>query len=118
MKVIRLEDVELEVSTSKLMVGQVRSHRFEPIDGKAGQGLSVGLITFSPGAKNVLHTHTGEQLLYIVEGKGIVATETEERVVTPGMLVRIPPGEKHWHGATKDSSFSHLSVQMPGKTEF
>jgi len=118
MKVIRLSDVELPVVPNKLMDGEVRSHRFEPLDEKLGPGLGVGLISFNPGARTKLHTHTGEQLLYIVDGKGIVATEKEQIVVTAGMLARIPPGEKHWHGATEDSSFTHLSVQMPGKTEF
>jgi quercetin dioxygenase-like cupin family protein len=38
--------------------------------------------------------------------------------VTPGMAVYIPAGEKHWHGATKKSSFSHLSIAPPHKTKF
>jgi quercetin dioxygenase-like cupin family protein len=26
------------------------------------------------------------------------------------MIVLVSPGEEHWHGATKDSSFAHLSI--------
>jgi quercetin dioxygenase-like cupin family protein len=73
-------------------------------------GTSVGLVTFPPGTRLAWHTHTGEQILYVTEGKGILATRYKEYVVTPGMIVFIPPGEDHWHGATDDSSFTHLAV--------
>ncbi len=47
---------------------------------------------------------------FYAAGKGIVATEKEERVVTVGEVVLFPAGEKHWHGATKHSEFSHIVV--------
>ena len=47
-------------------------------------------------------------------GKGILATEEEERVVTEGDVILIPAGEKHWHGATSDSEFSHIYVHKLG----
>lgn len=52
-------------------------------------------------------------MLIVTEGMGIVATEGEEVVVVPGDVVFIAAGEKHWHGATKDSTFSHLYVMSP-----
>jgi quercetin dioxygenase-like cupin family protein len=30
-----------------------------------------------------------------------------------GDVVKIPPEVKHWHGAAKDSWFSHLAVEIP-----
>jgi quercetin dioxygenase-like cupin family protein len=54
-----------------------------------------------------------EQVLIITEGKGIVATDQEEITVVPGDIVFIPANEKHWHGAAKDSAFSHLYVMAP-----
>lgn len=33
----------------------------------------------------------------------------------PGDVVYIEPGVKHWHGASKDSWFSHLSIEVPGE---
>ncbi len=33
----------------------------------------------------------------------------------PGDVVNIPAGVKHWHGAAKDSWFSHLAVEVPGE---
>jgi len=84
------------------------------IDAKETGGFSVLLVTFSPGARLNFHTHTFEQILYVTEGKGIVATRKMEKIVTPGEVIFIAPGEVHWHGATKDSSFSHIAIQKPG----
>ena len=30
-------------------------------------------------------------------------------------MVVIPEGVKHWHGAKKDSWFSHISLEVPGE---
>ena len=31
-----------------------------------------------------------------------------------GDVMNIPAGVMHWHGAAKDSWFSHLAVEVPG----
>lgn len=81
-----------------------------------GEKIQVALVKFEPGAKNKFHTHSSGQVLYVTEGKGIVATREEEIVVTPGTMVYFPPGEEHWHGATDDSSFAHFSIMgQPSK---
>lgn len=33
----------------------------------------------------------------------------------PGDIVEIPAGVKHWHGAKKNSGFSHLAFEVPGE---
>jgi quercetin dioxygenase-like cupin family protein len=71
---------------------------------------NISLVTFAPGARNKFHTHTTDQVLFVTAGKGIVATENEQVVVTIGDVIQFPAGEKHWHGATKDSSFAHMYV--------
>ena len=80
------------------------------IDANTSGGFGVLLVTFSPGARLNFHTHPAEQILYVTDGKGIVATKDKEYTVTPGTVISIPPDEVHWHGATKDSSFSHLAL--------
>lgn len=115
MKVIKVNDVEKEEAASKLFEGKVYR---QPL-AKMSKELRISMITFSPGARNVFHTHANEQVLYVTDGKGIVATEKEEHIVTPGTIIFIPAGERHWHGATKDAPFSHLSIIVaPGETSF
>ncbi len=102
------------VPTQDEIVGQGPVYRKALIDAKETGGFSVLLVTFGPGARLNFHTHTFEQILYVTEGKGIVATKKAEQIVTPGEVIFIAPGEVHWHGATKDTSFSHIAIQKPG----
>ncbi|CAB5106113.1 hypothetical protein D3OALGA1CA_3918 [Olavius algarvensis associated proteobacterium Delta 3] len=71
---------------------------------------TINIVNFGKGIRNKLHTHTTEQILIVTAGTGIVATETQQRLVTVGDIVRIPAGQKHWHGATEKSEFSHVYV--------
>jgi quercetin dioxygenase-like cupin family protein len=69
-------------------------------------------VTFEPGARTAWHTHPLGQILIITAGCGWVQREggsIEE--VHPGDVVWIPPGEKHWHGATPVTAMTHLAIQ-------
>lgn len=35
--------------------------------------------------------------------------------ILPGTIIYIPANVKHWHGAAKDSWFSHLAFEIPGE---
>ena len=74
----------------------------------------ISIVNFGKGVRNKFHMHDGDQLLMISAGKGMVATEKEKKVVTVGDMVLFPAGEKHWHGATKDSEFSHIVITKAG----
>lgn len=37
------------------------------------------------------------------------------RKLKAGDVVEIPPEMKHWHGAAKDSWFSHLAIEVPAE---
>jgi quercetin dioxygenase-like cupin family protein len=74
------------------------------------RGLSVTFVYFPPGVRNVWHTHGYEQCLWILSGKGIVASEEKEYIAEEGMAFFIPPNEKHWHGALEETHFSHISI--------
>ena len=115
MKVVKTSDIEAQESTSKIFKGKVS---IQGIIGESEDELRVAVVNFSPGAVNVFHTHTSDQILYVTKGTGIVATEKEEVTVTPGTFIFIPAGEKHWHGATKDVAFSHIFISPPGHTSF
>jgi quercetin dioxygenase-like cupin family protein len=68
-------------------------------------------VTFEPGARTVWHTHPLGQTLYVLSGVGRIQLWGEvARVITPGDVVWIPPGEKHWHGASPDQAMTHLAL--------
>jgi quercetin dioxygenase-like cupin family protein len=115
MKVVKINDNEAQESTNKIFKGKVSVQR---VIGESTDELRVISVNFSPGAVNVFHTHTFDKVLCVTKGTGIVATEDEEVTVLPGTIIFIPAGEKHWHGATKDSAFSHIAVMPPGETSF
>ena len=83
---------------------------------EASEYFNLGIVNFSPGARNKMHTHSSDQVLFVTAGKGIIATETEQQIITLGDIVHIPSEEKHWHGATPDSAFSHIALTAKGST--
>ncbi len=81
------------------------------VDPSDSQSFNFSIVNFEAGSRNKFHTHTGDQILIITEGTGVVATDQEERTVTVGDVVLIPAGENHWHGAPGDTAMSHITVQ-------
>lgn len=77
-------------------------------------------VTFEPGCRNNWHIHHadkgGGQILICTAGEGWYQAEGEEaQALKEGSVVFIPAGVKHWHGAKKDSWFSHIAVEVPGE---
>ena len=78
-------------------------------------------VTFEPGCRNNWHIHRassgGGQMLICVGGRGFYQEWGKEPVeMTPGKVINIPVGVKHWHGAAPDSWFSHLALEIPGES--
>jgi quercetin dioxygenase-like cupin family protein len=74
--------------------------------------LSGSSVTFEPGARTAWHTHPLGQTLIVTAGCGRVQRwggPIEE--IRPGDVVWIPPGEKHWHGATPATAMTHIAIQ-------
>lgn len=70
--------------------------------------------------RNNWHIHHakngGGQIIICVAGRGYYQEEGKEAIeMKPGDCINIPPEVKHWHGAAKDSWFSHLAVEVPGE---
>jgi quercetin dioxygenase-like cupin family protein len=69
-------------------------------------------VTFEPGARTAWHTHPLGQTLYVISGVGRVQAKGGPiREIRPGDVVWIPPGEKHWHGASLTNSMTHVAMQ-------
>ncbi|MDK1716300.1 cupin domain-containing protein [Dellaglioa algida] len=74
--------------------------------------VGVGNVSFEPGTRNNWHIHhDGFQLLLVTAGEGWYQEEGQEaRRLKVGDVVVTKDGVKHWHGATKDSWFSHVAI--------
>jgi len=97
--------------------GSVRvDSRFQ---GTAPARIGGGIVTFEPGARTAWHTHPLGQTLIVTAGVGVVqAWDGPVHEIRPGDIVWIPPGVKHWHGATATNGMSHIafSEALDGKT--
>ena len=74
--------------------------------------VSGALVTFEPGARTAWHTHPLGRTLIVMTGLGRVQREgapVEE--IRPGDVVWLPPGEKHWHGASATAAMSHIAIE-------
>lgn len=72
----------------------------------------VANVTFEPRCRNNWHVHHGAvQVLICVSGKGWYQEWNKSAVpLTPGTVIAIPEGVKHWHGAAADSWMQHLAI--------
>ncbi len=111
MKVVKMSAVPKEPAESSLFTGPDVTRQSLLPDSK---DLRVGIVNFGKGMRNKFHSHDGDQVLIITAGKGFVVTEKEKKTVTVGDVVLFPGGEKHWHGATNDSEFSHIVITKAG----
>lgn len=69
-------------------------------------------VTFEPGARTAWHLHPLGQTLIVISGHGWAQREggpIEE--IKAGDVIWIPPGEKHWHGATPTTAMMHIAIQ-------
>jgi quercetin dioxygenase-like cupin family protein len=70
-----------------------------------------GEVAFSPGARTNWHTHPTQQTLIVTEGTGWVAQWGGlKQEMNTGDVVTIPPGIKHWHGATEVEAMTHIAM--------
>lgn len=84
------------------------------------EGPFAANVTFEPGCRNNWHIHHaqqgGGQMLICTAGEGWYQEEGKDPVsLTPGTVITIPAGVKHWHGAKADSWFSHIATDVPGE---
>ena len=77
-------------------------------------------VSFAPGCRNYWHIHHaskgGGQMLICTAGEGWYQEWGKQPVkLVPGTVIEIPANVKHWHGAAKDSWFSHIAFGIPGE---
>ena len=104
------------VAFSKFFIGE---SYLNALTGKE-DGLGVFNVTFEPGCRNNWHIHHatngGGQLLLCTAGEGWYQEEGKPAIsLSEGSVVVIKANVKHWHGAKKDSWFSHIAIELPGE---
>jgi quercetin dioxygenase-like cupin family protein len=88
------------------------SVRVDPLfDATAPSRVSGASVTFETGARTAWHTHPLGQTLIVTAGAGWVRQwDGPVQEIRPGDVVWIPPGQKHWHGATATSGMTHIAI--------
>ncbi|SVA29294.1 uncharacterized protein METZ01_LOCUS82148 [marine metagenome] len=116
MRIIRQPDVPKEEATNRPIFfgGKVFSQGF--VDSNSSKFFNMAVVSFEKGARNKFHVHSSDQILYVTNGTGIVATEDQEHIVSSGTTIHVPAGEKHWHGATGNTEFAHITITSVGST--
>jgi quercetin dioxygenase-like cupin family protein len=84
----------------------------DPINTPPGPArVNSARVAFEPGARTAWHTHPLGQTLFVVSGVGRVQTKGGPiSEIRPGDTVWIPPGEKHWHGASPGNGMVHIAM--------
>ena len=113
MNIVKMDEVPNEPIVSPLFTS---SNVTRQLLASGSQDYNLSIVNFGKGVRNKFHTHDSDQVLFVTKGNGIVATEYEQQVVEVGMIILIPAGEKHWHGATDDVLFSHITLTRMGST--
>ncbi|MDO5812294.1 MAG: cupin domain-containing protein [Bacillota bacterium] len=108
---------EISEEFSKYFIG---TFYLNPLTNKEESPISLANVTFEPGCRNNWHIHHaksgGGQILLCTAGYGWYQEEGKEAIsLEPGKVIVIPANVKHWHGAKKDSWFSHISIEVPGE---
>jgi quercetin dioxygenase-like cupin family protein len=78
-----------------------------------------GIVTFEPGARTAWHSHPLGQILIVSAGVGQVQQwGSPVQEIRPSDVVWIPPGAKHWHGASPTTGMSHVAIaeSLDGKS--
>ena len=100
---------EPNVNYAKYFIG---NSYLNPLTNPKECNLFLANVTFEPGCRNNWHIHHasfgGGQILICTAGYGWYQEEGKDAIsLEPGMVITIPANVKHWHGAKKDSWFSH-----------
>ena len=78
---------------------------------------AIGNVVFEPGCRNNWHKHPAGQILLVTDGKGYYQERgNPARLLKKGDIVVIPSKVEHWHGAARDSSFTHIVVTNNSKS--
>jgi mannose-6-phosphate isomerase-like protein (cupin superfamily) len=72
------------------------------------------LLECAPGSQQARHRHLGQEQVYvIVRGQGLMLLGDEERSVSEGAMVFVPPGAEHVIRNTSSGLLVYVSATAP-----
>lgn len=109
MKIIRSGSQPSVTGPEQWFTGKVRIDApFQATDPAKVGGATV---TFEPGARTAWHTHPLGQTLIVTQGRGWLQEKGQEaQALNQGDIAWIPPGVKHWHGASSETAMTHIAI--------
>lgn len=88
------------------------------VSSELSDDLELIAVFFDAGARTIPHVHKTDQVLWVVEGRCIVADDSGRRTIGPGECVFLPANRWHWHGAAPGAPACHVSMRRPGPTDW
>jgi quercetin dioxygenase-like cupin family protein len=88
------------------------------VGGDRSLELDVVAVFFDDGARTAPHTHSTDQLLFVLFGTCVVADDAGRREVRAGEFAFLPAHGWHWHGAAPGQSACHISYRKPGPSDW
>ena len=117
MKIFHSSEHAPAAADPRNFTGRASTARYDRLSEKPA--VNMYRVTFQPAARTAWHSHTGVQLLLVIEGRCRVQKAGEPvHEVAAGGAIRIEPGERHWHGASADASMTHLALNIDAATEW
>ncbi len=117
MRIVDLAQSEANPGNPDYFTGRVTLRRMISTDPPTN--VKMFRVEFTAGARTHWHTHSGVQVLAVLEGRcrfqhdgGPVGE------AGAGEVIHIPAGEKHWHGAVPDTSMVHLAINIDAETDW
>lgn len=79
----------------------------------SAEHLTTTLAVIEPGGEQLLHSHSPEQVYFILEGSGLMTVGNEAQRVGPGDCVYIPSGQPHGLKNDGDETLRYFSTAAP-----
>ena len=115
MRVARLAALASEAADPNTFTGHARMTRMPGLSD--APEVKAFRVAFEPATRTHWHTHSGPQLLIVLDGRCRLQCEGEPvREIETGDVACITPGERHWHGASADAPMTHLAVNIASIT--
>ncbi|MCK7355836.1 cupin domain-containing protein [Enterobacter roggenkampii] len=109
MKIIRSGSLPSAKGPEAWFTGTVRIDA--PFQASEPARVGGATVTFEPGARTAWHTHPLGQTLIVTQGRGwLQEWGKAAEILNQGDIAWIPPGIKHWHGASAQTAMTHIAI--------